>query len=206
MNWKDLVRDMWDGERRQLSLPIDILHTNIITQSSRTWYITSTIDVPTAKRYQLKAGDKQAELMLRQVTDELTEITIVPPKGSIATDESDLLDFIAGALWGSNNHYTIRLQKAQGEPPANQAAAAPAQPELQTMQIQSPAPTDAPKTTNWSRDQITFALLIGGFFLTLFACIAAWLVVPQVQEVISSFVRGAIPTLTPTLVSPTAAP
>jgi hypothetical protein len=67
-------------------------------------------------------------------------------------------------------------------------------------------PTDASKPPKWSRDQIAFGLLVAGFIGTLLACIAAWLVVPQVQEVIQFIVRGAIPTLTPTLVSPTATP
>jgi len=120
MNWKDLVRDMWDDEGRRLPLPIEILHTNIITQPSRTWSIAPTIDIPTAKRYKLEAGDKRAELMLKQVTDGVTEITLVPPAGSVATDESDLVDLIAGALWRSDDYHKIRLQKAQGEPTANQ--------------------------------------------------------------------------------------
>jgi hypothetical protein len=82
----------------------------------------------------------------------------------------------------------------------------PIQSEPATMRAQAPAPTNAPKMPKWSRDQITFALLVGGFFVALFACIAAWLVVPQVQEVIQTFVHGTIPMLTPTLISPTATP
>ncbi len=35
------------------------------------------------------------------------------------------------------------------------------------MQAQSLVPTNAPKIPKWSRDQITFALLVGGFFVTL---------------------------------------
>jgi hypothetical protein len=44
-------------------------------------------------------------------------------------------------------------------------------------QIQLPAPSNPSKTTKLTREQITFALLVGGFFVALFTCIAAWLVV-----------------------------
>lgn len=70
---------------------------------------------------------------------------------------------------------------------------------------QPPAPTNAPETTKWSREQITFAFIVGGFIVGLLTCVAAWLVVPQVQEIVQLFMRGAIPSLTPTL-SPTPTP
>ena len=68
--------------------------------------------------------------------------------------------------------------------------------------VQSLAPTDASKTTNWSRDQ---KIALASLVFVIFTCIAAWLVVPEVREVVASIVRGAVSTLTPTFVSPTAA-
>jgi hypothetical protein len=85
-------------------------------------------------------------------------------------------------------------QATPSEPTANQAPTTP-----------SPALTGPPKK-KWSREQITFALIVGGFLIALCTCVAAWLVVPQVQEIVQLFMRGAIPSLTPTLFPPTPTP
>ena len=124
----------------------------------------------------------------------------------MAKEMSDeIYDELSGDKFINGLVDSIRTEIASDKTTATQTQdAAPG--EAVTMQIQLSAPTNAPKTTKWSRDQIAFALLVGGVVFTLLACVAAWLVVPQVQEVISSFVRGAIPTLTPTPVSPVATP
>jgi hypothetical protein len=49
-------------------------------------------------------------------------------------------------------------------------------------------------------------IALAGLVVAILACIANYLGVPQVQEVIPFFVRGVIPTMNPTLVSPTAIP
>lgn len=49
-------------------------------------------------------------------------------------------------------------------------------------------------------------IAIVGVVITMLICVAAWLVVPQVQEIIQRVAQGVLRTLTPALVLPTATP
>lgn len=72
--------------------------------------------------------------------------------------------------------------------------------------VQPPTPSDVPKTTRWRPEKIILLLTFFGVVVAIATCIATWLVVPQVQEVIQNFVHSTIPTMTPTIVSSTPTP
>ena len=85
-----------------------------------------------------------------------------------------------------------------------------------TMQAQSPAPTDAPKTTKWTTDRIAFEtykatvkMLRANYvllILTILVLVVAVLTFLFSQGIFQNFTYAATPTLTPTLVAPTATP
>ncbi len=72
-----------------------------------------------------------------------------------------------------------------------------------TTPAQSPKLTDAPKTTNWSRGE-KIALI--GIIITAIALIVAIAVALFQFGIIQDFMYAATPSLTPTLVFPTATP
>jgi hypothetical protein len=72
-----------------------------------------------------------------------------------------------------------------------------------TTQAQSPAPSDAPKTTKWTRDQKIALIGVIVAVITLIVTIVA--VLSQLGS-IQKFIYAATPTLTPILVFPTPTP
>ena len=73
----------------------------------------------------------------------------------------------------------------------------------QTPMTQSPAPTNAPKTAGWTRDQ---KIALAGVIVAVIALIATIVAVLSQTGIIPNFANVATPTLTPALVLPTPTP